>query len=70
MHAQKVFEEFKLRNLGEYHYLYVQSDILLLADLQILEINVLKYMNLILFIFLSAPGLAWQAYLKKTGVKL
>ena len=58
MHAQKVFEEFKLRNLGEYHYLYVQSDILLLADLQILEINVLKYMNLILFIFLSAPGLA------------
>ena len=70
MHAQKVFEEFKLRNLGEYHYLYVQSDILLLADLQILEINVLKYMNLILLIFLSAPGLAWQAYLKKTGVKL
>ena len=58
MHAQKVFEEFKLRNLGEYHYLYVQSDILLLADLQILEINVLKYMNLILLIFLSAPGLA------------
>ena len=58
MHAQKVFEEFKLRNLGEYHYLYVQSDILLLADLQILEINVLKYMNLILLIFLSTPGLA------------
>ena len=58
MHAQKVFEEFKLRNLGEYHYLCVQSDILLLADLQILEINVLKYMNLILLIFLSAPGLA------------
>ena len=51
MYAQKVFEEFKLRNLGECHYLYVQSDTLLLADFQILEKNVLKYMNLILLIF-------------------
>ena len=27
-------------------------------------------MNLILLIFLSAPGLAWQGCLKKTGVEL
>ena len=32
MHAQKVFEEFKLKNIGGYHDLYVQSDTLLLAD--------------------------------------
>ena len=32
MHAQKVFEEFTLRNLVDYHDLYVQSDKLLLAD--------------------------------------
>ena len=38
--------------------------------LKILETRVLKYMNLILLIFLSAPGLAWQACLKKTEVKL
>ena len=38
--------------------------------LKILETFVLKYMNLILLIFLSAPGLAWQACLKKTEVKL
>ena len=31
-HANKVFKEFKLKNLGEYHDLYVQSDTLLLAD--------------------------------------
>ena len=31
-HAQKVFEEFKLKHLGDYHELYVQSDTLLLAD--------------------------------------
>ena len=32
LHAQKVFEEFKPKNLGKYHDLYVQSDTLLLVD--------------------------------------
>ena len=31
-HAQKVFKELKLKNLGDYHDLYVQSNTLLLAD--------------------------------------
>ena len=31
IHAQTVFEEFKFKNLAEYHDLYVQSDTLLLA---------------------------------------
>ena len=31
-HAQKVFEEFKLKKQGKYHDLYFQSDTLLLAD--------------------------------------
>ena len=35
-----------------------------------LKICVLKYTNLIPLIFLSAPGLAWEACLKKTDVKL
>ena len=30
-HAQKVFEELKIKNLGEYHDLYAQSDTLLLS---------------------------------------
>ena len=32
IHAQKVFEEFKLKNLSEYYDLYVKNDTLLLAD--------------------------------------
>ena len=44
--------------MGENHDLYVQWDALLLA-------SALKYMKLMLLIFFSAPGLAWQACLKK-----
>ena len=38
--------------------------------LEILEICVLKYTNLILKKLLLAPVLAWEAALKKTKVKL
>ena len=40
-------QKFKLKNLVDYHDLYVQSDTLLLTDeyLRILETSVLKYMN-------------------------
>ena len=31
-HAQKVFEEFNLKNFGDYHDWYVQNETLLLAD--------------------------------------
>ena len=30
--AKKVFKDFKIKDLGEYHDLYVQSDTVLLAD--------------------------------------
>ena len=39
-HVKKVCDTFKIKNLGEYHDLHVQSDTALLADLfKILEIN-------------------------------
>ena len=68
-HTQKVFEELKLKNLGEYHNLYVQSDKLLLADVfenfrnKCIEIYELDPTHR-----LSAPRLAWQACLKKTDL--
>ena len=45
-HTNKVFKEFKLKNLGEYYDLYVQSDTLLLADVFENFRNILlKYTN-------------------------
>ena len=65
-HAQKMFEELKVKNLGDYHDLYVQSDTLLLADVfKNFRNNCIKIYKLGSAHFLSAPGLAWQACLKK-----
>ena len=63
-HRNNVFKRFKLKNVREYHDLYVQSNTLLLAD--VFE----NFRNTCIKIldpahFLSAPGLAWQACLKK-----
>ena len=70
-HGQKVWNTFNVKNLGECHDLYVQSDTALLAD--VFENFRDKCMEIYEFDpahFLSAPGLAWQACLKKTGIKL
>ena len=70
-HANKVFKEFKLKHLGEYHDLYMQSDILLLADLfENFRNMYIKVYELDPAHFLTAPGLAWQACLKEADVKL
>ena len=70
-HAKRVCEDFEIKNLGEYLDLYVQGATLLLADvfenfrnmsLKIYELDPEK--------FLSAPGLPWQATLKKAKIKL
>ena len=70
-HGSNVFRRFKLKNLGEYHDLYVQSDTLLLADVfENFRNTCLKVYKLDPAHFLSLPGLAWQACLKKTNMKL
>ena len=70
-HANKVFKEFKLKHLGEYHDLYLESDTLLIADVFKNFRNMcIKVYELDPAHFLSAPGLAWRACLKKTEVKL
>ena len=70
-HGNNVFERFKLKHLGEYHDLYVQSDTLLLADMfKNFRNTCLKVYELDPAHFLSLPGLAWQACLKKTSIEL
>ena len=70
-HVQNVWDVFEIKNLGEYHDLYVRTDTLLLADVfdkfrdTCIEIYGLDPSH-----FLSAPGLAWQACLKKTNANL
>ena len=64
-------KNLNLKNLGEYHDLYVQSDTLLVADVFENFRNMsMKVYELDPAHFLSAPGLAWQACLKKTGLKV
>ena len=70
-HAKKVWDVYEIKNLGEYHDVYVQSDILLLSD--VFE----NFRNMCLSIykldptyFVSLPGLARQFCLKKTEVEL
>ena len=70
-HAKKVRDTFNIKNLGEYHDLYVQSDTLLLADVfENFRNTCIKIYEFNPAYFLSAPRLAWQACLKKTKIKL
>ena len=71
LHAQKVWDVFEIRNLGEYHDLYVQTDTLLLADVyEKFRDKCIEIYGLDPSYFLSAPGLAWQACLKMAKVNL
>ena len=70
-HVKRVFKSLNNKDLGDYHDLYGQSDTLLLAD--VFE----NFRNMCIKVyerdpahFLSPQGLAWQACLKKTEVKL
>ena len=69
-HAKRVFKYLSNKNLGNYHDLYIQSDTLLLADVfENFRNMCIKVYELDPAHFLSAPGLAWQACLKKTEVE-
>ena len=59
MHAKRVCKGFEIKNLGDYHDLYLKSDILLFADVfKKFRKMCLKMYHLVPAIFFSAPGLA------------
>ena len=70
-HAQKVWETFECKTLGDYHDLYVKTDVALLADLfeNFRRLCLVQY-GLDPAHYYTSPGLSWDALLKKTGVQL
>ena len=69
--VQKVWKEFKLINLGEYHDLYPKTDVYLLSNVfETFRNTCLECHKLNLDHFYTSPGLAWNACLRKTGVRL
>ena len=70
-HTNRVCEDFEIKNLGEHHDLYGQSDSLLLADVfENFRNTCLKIYELDPAKFHSSPGLAWQVALKKNQSKI
>ena len=70
-HAQRVWKKFRLKNMGDYHDLYLKTDVLLLADVmenfrKLCE----KHYELDPAHFYTVPGMAWDAMLKITGIEL
>ena len=69
--ACDVWKVFKIKNLGQYHDLYLKTGVLLLCDVSKKFISVcLKDYGLDLCYYFSSPGLSWDAMLKMTGIQL
>ena len=70
-HAQRVWKEFGIRKLGDYHDLCLRTDVVLLANVyEAFRDTCLKHYSLDPVHFYTSPGLAWKACLKRTGIKL
>ena len=70
-HAKNVWNTFNLQNMGEYHDLYLKTDILLLTDVfENFRKTCLTYYKLDPLHYITSPGLAWDAMLKMTGINL
>ena len=66
-----VWNAFKMNTLGDYHDLYLKTDVLLLADVFEKFIKTcLNYYGLDPCHYFSAPGLRWDAMLKMTKIEL
>ena len=70
-HAQSVWKEFRIRNLGEYHNLYLRTNVILPVNVfEAFRDTCLEHYSLDPAHFYTSSGLAWKACLKKTGIRL
>ena len=69
--CEKIWDEFDIKDMGDYHDHYLKKDVLLLADVfEKFTETCLKFYGLDPCHYFSFPGLSWDAMLKMTGVKL
>jgi len=70
-HAKRVWDAFNCSNLGDYSDLYLKMDVILLADIfeNFRRFSLDVYQLDPAWVY-SAPGLAWNAMLKMTGVRM
>ena len=70
-HALNVWNVFNMKTFKDYHELYNESDVLLMADVfENFRDLCLKIYGLDPAHYFTAPGLSWDACLKITGVEL
>ncbi|XP_066916398.1 uncharacterized protein [Clytia hemisphaerica] len=67
-HAKNVWNKFEMESLKDYHNLYVLTDVLIMADVfEAFRKNCLQHYQLDPAHYFTAPGMSWEAALKKTG---
>ena len=65
------WEAFNCQNFGDYHDLYLKSDVMILADVfEKFRATTLTSYGLDPVRYFTTPGLSWDACLKMTGIKL
>ena len=70
-HAWKVWEAFGMRSMGDYHDLYLKTDVLLLADVvENFRRECMEHYGLDPLHYFSLPSYSWDCFLKTTGVEL
>ena len=70
-HAQKVWKEFRIHNLEDYHNLYLRTDVVLFANVyKAFRETCLEHYKLDPAHFCTSPGLAWKVCLKCTRIRL
>ena len=70
-HAINVWNKFNMKTFGDYHDIYLKSDVLLLADIfENFRDLCLSYYKLDPVHYFGTPGIAWDACLKISKQKL
>ena len=71
-HAQEVWKEFNIKTIGEYHDLYLKTDVLLLTDVfeSFRNTAINDYKLDPANDYITLPSYAWDAMLYKTNIKL